>query len=352
MLLVVSCYEQKDKQENVICLNTTQTAIPIDSLFSNMNLIYLNEPDSMLAGEINKIVKHDSIYYLLDSKKSKTLFGYDARGNYLSSYDSLGGGPGEYFAILDFDVDRVNNEIAILCSPPKLIFTDLHLSFKKELPLGENHYERISVSQDNVFVFSYYGEIVEEYNRNGELLGKTSIMNNLLIGNAFFPQNVFYKTSNKHLMQSPGDENIYIEKNGKWIKHIYIEYDNKTSSERLYTKKKVEDVTFEEKLSNPLPYIKSIFEYKQQIYFLYLYGFLHYLNDGENNFLFSELPGIASLNYDNGHFYTWDYLSNFSLEDPDTNRKLQNIKIETFGKRQKDQLEDGILIIDYVLKKN
>ena len=166
----------------------------------------------------------------------------------------------------------------------------------------------------------------------------------------FFPQDVFYKISDKHFMQSPGDDIIYIERDGIWVKYRSIDYDNKVSSEKLYSQKKEEDITFKEKLSNPVPYIKSIFEYKQETYILYLYGVLHYLNDSSDNFFFSELPGVASLNYDNGHFYTWEYLSNFNLGDPILINKLQNIKIDTFGRRQENELEDGILIIDYLLK--
>jgi len=349
LFLVLSC-QQENKQDATVYLNKTETVIPIDSLLTNIDLIYLDEPDGMMLGVVNKIMKQDSTYYLLDSNKSKAIYAYNSNGNYISRFYSLGGGPREYFLILDFDVDYTNDEIALLCSPSKIIFTDLQLSFKREVPLGNNYYERISITKDDIFVFSYSGEVVERYNRGGELLNKTIVKNNLSKGNVFFPQDVFYKISDKHFMQSPGDDIIYIERDGIWVKYRSIDYDNKVSSEKLYSQKKEEDITFKEKLSNPVPYIKSIFEYKQETYILYLYGVLHYLNDGSDNFFFSELPGVASLNYDNGHFYTWEYLSNFNLGDPILINKLQNIKIDTFGRRQENELEDGILIIDYLLK--
>ena len=75
--------------------------------------------------------------------------------------------------------------------PSKIIFTDLQLSFKREVPLGNNYYERISITKDDIFVFSYSGEVVERYNRGGELLNKTIVKNNLSKGNVFFPPGCF-----------------------------------------------------------------------------------------------------------------------------------------------------------------
>lgn len=57
-----------------------------------------------------------------------------------------------------------------------------------------------------------------------------------------------------------------------------------------------------------------------------------------------------SLKYDNGHLYTWDYISNFNFEDPNINQSFKNIKVATYGSKRKDEIDDGIIIIEYILK--
>lgn len=351
LFLIISCQQQYTR-EGAIYLYPAEKTMPFDSLISGMNLIYLEETEDLLIGEMNKIMKNGSIYYLLDSDKSQSLFAYDEDGNYVSKYYARGGGPGEYNSILDFDIDIKSNEIAILCAPSKLIITDLQLSFKREISLDDDFYDRLAIIEGNVFLFSYYSGIIGKYDSNGILLKKNPISNKLVSGNVFFPQRVFYKLSDKYLMQSPGDDIIYIEENGEWAEYLSLDYEKKASSTKLYTQKRADAITFEEKIFHPLPYIRCFFEFKEKEYFVYLFGVLHYLNDGCNNFLFSELPGIGSLNYDNGHLYTWQYLSDFKLEDTIQNKTLHNIEIHTSGVNHKDELDDGsILLIDYIIKK-
>lgn len=350
-LLIASCQQQVEKKENVLYVGATENSIPVDSLISSVNLIYLNQSDSIIVGSVGKTIKEESIYYILDSQKTKALFAYDTLGNFINQFSAEGGGPKEYRSIYDFDVDTANNEIVILCSPSKLIFTDMQLSFKKEVSLNDNYYDRIAIDGNNIFLFSYYSEVIGKYNMKAELINKQLIPNKFIKGTVFFPQDVFYKLSNKLLMQSPGDDIIYLEKNGEWVEYMGLDYDNKASSTNLYSRKDAVDITFDEKISNPLPYIKSIFEFKQKNFYVYLFGILHYLNDGENNFFFSKLSGATSLRYSKGHLYTWEYTSDFILKKSIINQDFKNIKINTYGTKQENELDEGIIIIDYTLKK-
>ena len=49
LFLVLSC-QQENKQDATVYLNKTETVIPIDSLLTNIDLIYLDEPDGMMLG--------------------------------------------------------------------------------------------------------------------------------------------------------------------------------------------------------------------------------------------------------------------------------------------------------------
>src|SRR5690554_5893894 len=157
ILFAVSC-DRKQTKENTIYLEATEQTIAVDSLLKSINLIYLEDYDSLFIGEISKIKKYDSTYYLLDSHKNKAIYLYDDHGNYISNYHAFGGGPGEYTSILDFDIDTIKGEIIALCYPSKLVFTDLQLSFKKEVSLEGANYDRMVIINDNIYLYSYYDE--------------------------------------------------------------------------------------------------------------------------------------------------------------------------------------------------
>lgn len=353
LFLIISCHHPNGN-EDVVYLDPLERTLSPDSLFSGMNLIYLEESDDFLIGEINKIIRNSSTYYILDSDKSKAIFAYDTLGNYISKYAGMGGGPGEYRSISDFDIDTVRNQITILCNSSKLIVTDLQLSLIKEISLHDNYYDRIAIIDDYIYLYSYYNEVIGKYDTNGKLLDKKSIPNKLMNGNVFFPQSVFYKLSDQCLMQSPGDDVIYIEDNGEWKEHLKLDYKKKDASTKLYSKNNVDEISFEDKVSHPLPYIRCLFEFKSKISIIYLFGILHYIHDGNKVFIFSELPGVSSLNYTNGHLCTWEYTSGFDLEDFLNNkkiRKIENFQVRILRDKQNNELDDSILLIDYIIKK-
>lgn len=348
LFAIISCQHQQ-KKESTVYLGTTDKEYPPDSLFSTVNLIYLKESDSLVIGTINKIAKNESVYYLLDSKKSKSIFAFNEDGNYIARYHALGSGPEEYTSIIDFDIDTIKNEIVILCSPPKLIITDLQLSLKREISLDGISYDRIIVIEDDIFLFNYYDELIGKYDNNGKLVKKIPSTTKLNKGNTFHPQPVFYRLRNICLMQSPGDDIVYKEENGEWIDYFYIDYENKKRSMKLYAQKNEEEITFEKKVLNPLPYIKYFFESRGKTYFVYLFGIMHYLNDGENNFIFSELPG-RSLSYHNGYLCGWEWISDFN---PENLFEMINKHDATSHSEQKntDEIDDAIVLIEYAIRK-
>jgi len=62
--------------------------------------------------------------------------------------------------------------------------------------------------------------------------------------------------------------------------------------------------------------------------------------------------GVTTSFFLNYPEYTWQYLSDFKLEDTILNKTLHNIEIHTSGVNHKDELDDGsILLIDYIIKK-
>ena len=52
----------------------------------------------------------------------------------------------------------------------------MQLSFKKEVSLNNNYYDRIAINENNIYLFSYYSEKIDKYNKKGELIDKESIL--------------------------------------------------------------------------------------------------------------------------------------------------------------------------------
>ncbi len=90
--------------EKQIALNTIE----------EINLLPLETSDSVLIGEISKIVCTQKYYFIADNKYSKKIFVFDKHGKYLYSIGKIGQGPGEHLNLADFIVDEDKNIVYIL----------------------------------------------------------------------------------------------------------------------------------------------------------------------------------------------------------------------------------------------
>ena len=82
-------------------LGVSEREIPLDTI------------TEALVGYVKKIIKHDNIFYILSSageiSGKKQILHFDKDGKFISSLDKMGGGPGEYIRIEDFDLFNNNN---------------------------------------------------------------------------------------------------------------------------------------------------------------------------------------------------------------------------------------------------
>lgn len=88
------------------------TTLDLSNSFDNITYTLLNDADSFLIGDIDRIKIADDKIYLITSKR---LLGFDTKnGNPILHLYHLGKGPGEYISLYDLWIDTKKGEIELL----------------------------------------------------------------------------------------------------------------------------------------------------------------------------------------------------------------------------------------------
>lgn len=76
-------------------------------------IVKLETNNDCLIGDINRLRVDDDRIFILDSKISEKLFVFNKSGKYLFNVGKKGQGPGEYYSINDFFIDKKEKKIII-----------------------------------------------------------------------------------------------------------------------------------------------------------------------------------------------------------------------------------------------
>ena len=112
---------------------TTYEADKLSSMLSFFDITPLETNDDCLISDIDVIKKRNGKYYIQSGRKY--LHAFDENGKFLRRIGNIGGGPGEYTLLSDFDVDKEN---IYLLTVKKIYVYNLEGEFQKEIPLKEN----------------------------------------------------------------------------------------------------------------------------------------------------------------------------------------------------------------------
>ena len=113
-----SCTPTPKDQENslvpyILKPEESNSKIKLSEIITkHYRVIPLETQKTSLVGSINKIIKQDSIFYVLSNERKIQTFNFE--GKYLSTLDKMGRGPDEYTYIGDFDVYSHNGQKQIL----------------------------------------------------------------------------------------------------------------------------------------------------------------------------------------------------------------------------------------------
>lgn len=107
----------------------------LSELFKTYKLIQLDTNDScLIGGRGNKIIKRNSIFYILSQN---TILKFDKDGHYINKLDQIGNGPDDYTSIFDFDVLSLNgtDEIWLSTAGGIKIYEANTCHFKRNIPV-------------------------------------------------------------------------------------------------------------------------------------------------------------------------------------------------------------------------
>jgi hypothetical protein len=139
-LLAIACQSCREKKAEHCLIDGFHFEIPLvnspEELFEGTcRQIPLENTPEALIGNVNKIVKWGTDYYILSD--DRRILHFNRQGKYLSSLDRRGGGPGEYAMLSDFDLYGTGDSTEIwLCDVDRIrkyALTDGEWHFKDQL---------------------------------------------------------------------------------------------------------------------------------------------------------------------------------------------------------------------------
>ncbi|KAA6313852.1 hypothetical protein EZS27_035441 [termite gut metagenome] len=130
---------------------TSITKTLIDTLiFKNFISIPLETNDKNFLQEISRVTINNGRIYVFDDRLDKICI-FDDKGKYINQIHSIGEGPKEYLAIIDFCLDEKNNEVLLLCDRPyKWMRFSLDGDFIDETTFSDLYME-MSIDSDHLF---------------------------------------------------------------------------------------------------------------------------------------------------------------------------------------------------------
>lgn len=159
--LLCSCRTENDTSHIIIPVDVENNSKDISfyDVFKSADLIYLETSEDCLIGEVNKISYADNIYYIFDRRQAG-VFAFSKKGKFLFKIQNIGSGPGEYFRIADFEINKYTNSIDLLTPFGEVLKYDReHGKFISSYHLPETiravHFLK-SISQDTTVFYQRF----------------------------------------------------------------------------------------------------------------------------------------------------------------------------------------------------
>jgi hypothetical protein len=243
-------------------------------LYSEINLIPLKEDTNFLIGKVDKLIKCDSFFYILDKDKTQSIYKYDHNGNPVKRFFKRGGSGDEYIEIIDFDIDLSSKEIKIFCVPLKILSTDTDFNdlgkncyFEN---LVNNYFDRIVSWENKIFGYRHWDRTVAYIDpETGKI--EECLHTRKMKGVSIDYKCAFFKTQNDLYFQSPGDDCIYKLQDDRFVPYITLDYKKKEASMKFYEENNSMDITVNDAQEYPKPSIYSIREKDGQLIIVYEY---------------------------------------------------------------------------------
>jgi hypothetical protein len=98
------------------------SVLKYSDIYESVHFVRLETLDSVLIGEIDKIIAVDNKFVVLDDTKAKMVFVFDDKGKFLNKVGTIGGGPEEYKCPDDIVYDKYRDELLVWSNDDQAIF--------------------------------------------------------------------------------------------------------------------------------------------------------------------------------------------------------------------------------------
>lgn len=256
--LVDDCCSEKNSSINL-------NRVLLSSYFKS-RIIVIEPTKDNIIGKVNKIIKKDSIIYLLNNNKSIAMF--KNNGKYIGNLNKQGHGPNEYNEILDFDV--FNKHIFIL-SYKQINEYDHGGNFLKQISLNFIATKFKCTENGMLFQSSMHDKVLLSTDNNGNI-EKTYLKRDL--SNRLTRDIPFANISDSELIYQIGYTNDVIIYNYKTLHFSNSQLINKDNSLSHLRYEKLLSIFGEEadRKINRHVFYDGISSYKNYLLFPYLHN--------------------------------------------------------------------------------
>lgn len=300
-------------QEDTIFLSEEIGAFNYSDLFDRCDITPLALPDNYLIGKIDKIIKKDSLLFILDSQYDKSISIFNSSGASYGRFKNFGPGPLEYIDIIDFDVD--DDRIIVLCVPYKLLIVNKKDMKVAQEVLLDSFYDRVILKKtDTVLLYSHSNYVVDLLDlKTNEL--QNILKKDPLKGVYMYPKQVFFRCLNNLYFQATSDDIIHsISEENKFSPFVMLDYEKKAVVKNFFQNKKDAVRKVSDIWDYPLINITHMFEYNNAIGFIYSFGGRFRINyvtkksERVDYYIKADINLVNNCYFDTDKIVTWDYL--------------------------------------------
>ncbi|MDG1279527.1 MAG: 6-bladed beta-propeller [Algoriphagus sp.] len=244
LLLLSACNNKSvEKPTELVTIKVaSENRLRIADIFEEPEIIELEQCDSCLMGDINKVVKDDSGFYILDRNRAEAIFKFDLEGNFIFKIDTKGEGPGQFKLPFDFDLLENGVELFILDMNSRkfLVFDKTTGSFIREFSYSTFQVENFIAFSKDLFAVEVDGRnTVSEKENLGHIVNFT-LNDTIFKGILDYPKTVvmfygqeFTKSSHSFLFSRALNDTIYTVLENEFKPKYFLDFGNRKVSTEL-----------------------------------------------------------------------------------------------------------------------
>lgn len=119
-------------------------------IMERLSVFSFEDTPNSLFTNIDRALKFDGLYYLLDRTMNQILV-FDDFGKYIRLINKIGNGVGEYSKLRDIAIDRYEKKLLLLVQPSSILYYNLDGTYDRTLSL-KGYHNGLSVDSSNIYV--------------------------------------------------------------------------------------------------------------------------------------------------------------------------------------------------------